>query len=147
MADEQHRRVQLALELGHEIENLGLDRRVESRRGLVEDEKRRVLRERHRDHRPLLHAAGELVRVAGHHRVRIRDLHEGKCPACPFARVLARRTEDGVRLGDLSADPHGGVQGGTRVLVDHRDGASAVLAELAPPQGEHVTSCDRDRAG
>ena len=33
----------------------GLDGRVEARRRLVEDEERRVLGKRHRDHDPLLH--------------------------------------------------------------------------------------------
>ena len=70
VADEEDRGVELRLELGDEVEDLRLDRRVEAGRRLVEDQERRVLGERHRDHDPLLHAAGELVRVAAHHRAR-----------------------------------------------------------------------------
>ena len=68
VADEEHRGVELGLELGDEIEHLRLDRRVEARRRLVEDQERRILRERHRDDDALLHPARELVRVAAHHR-------------------------------------------------------------------------------
>ena len=53
-----------ALQSGDEIEHLGLDGGVEAGRGLVEDQQGRIGRERHRDHDALLHAAGELVRVA-----------------------------------------------------------------------------------
>ena len=66
---------QLGLEVRDEIEHLGLDGRVEAGGGLVEDEERRVLGERHRDHDALLHPARELVRVAAHHAVRVGDLH------------------------------------------------------------------------
>ena len=59
---------ELGLQLCDEVEHLGLDRRVEAGRGLVEDQERGVFRQRHRDHDPLLHAARELVWVAVHHR-------------------------------------------------------------------------------
>ena len=54
----------LRLEVGDELEDLGLDRRVEPRGRLVHDEQAGVPRERHRDDHPLLHAAAELMRVA-----------------------------------------------------------------------------------
>ncbi len=69
-----------------EVEHLGLDRRVEPGRGLVEDEERRVLRERHRDHDALLHPAGELVRVARHDA--IRDPRSAPCASASRARSL-----------------------------------------------------------
>ena len=45
-------------------EDLALHDDVERRRRLVHDHELRVDGERHRDHDPLAHAAGELVRVA-----------------------------------------------------------------------------------
>ena len=75
VADEEHRGIELRLELGDEVEDLGLDRRVEAGRRLVEDQERGILGERHRDHDPLLHAARELMRVAPHHGAHVRDLH------------------------------------------------------------------------
>ena len=68
VADEEHRGLELGLQGGDEVEHLRLDRRVEAGRGLVEDEERRVLGKRHRDHDSLLHPARELVRVAVHDR-------------------------------------------------------------------------------
>ena len=64
-----------ACRLRDEVEHLGLDRRVEAGRRLVEDQQRGVDAERHRDHDALLHAARELVRVALHDRGRVGDLH------------------------------------------------------------------------
>ena len=98
---------QLRLELRDEVEHLGLDGRVEAGRGLVEDQQRRVLRERHRDHDALLHAARELVRIAAHHRS--RDRRSAPRASASRARSLAspcETPEHGERLGDLRADPH-----------------------------------------
>ena len=78
---------ELRLELRDEVEHLRLDRRVEAGRRLVEDQERRVLRERHRDDDALLHPAGELVRVAAHDRVRVGDLHPRERLARPLARL------------------------------------------------------------
>ena len=69
------------LQLGDQVEHLGLDRRVEPGRRLVEDQQRRVLRERHRDHDALLHPARELMRIALHHRAGVGDLHARAAPA------------------------------------------------------------------
>ena len=75
VADEERRGVELVLQVGDQVEHLRLDRRVEAGRRLVEDQERRVLGERHRDQDALLHPARELVRIAGHHRLGIGDLH------------------------------------------------------------------------
>ena len=77
VADEEDGRVELSLEPCYEIEHFGLYRRVEPGGGLVEDEKRGVLGERHRDHHTLLHSARELVGKAGEHAFGVGDLH---CP-------------------------------------------------------------------
>ena len=71
--DQDQRRVLLGDELAEEVEDLRLDRHVERRRRLVGDQELRLARERHRDHRPLAHAARELVRVVAQPRLRARD--------------------------------------------------------------------------
>ena len=58
------------------LEHLRLDRHVERRRRLVRDQERRRVRDRHRDHRALAHAARELVRIVVVPRVRVRDADE-----------------------------------------------------------------------
>ena len=90
VADEEHRGLQLRLQPCDEVEHLRLDRRVEARRRLVEDQQRRILGERHRDHDALLHPAGELVRIALHHRARIGDLHERAAPRGALERLRLR---------------------------------------------------------
>ncbi len=56
-----------------QIEDLRLDRHVERGRRLVGDQELRLAGERHRDHRALAHATGELVRVVPEPGVRARD--------------------------------------------------------------------------
>ena len=63
--DEQERERQPILQLGEQVEHLGLDRHVERGDGLVEHDEVGLERERPRDPDALALAAGELVRVAG----------------------------------------------------------------------------------
>ena len=58
------------------FEDLGLDRDVEGGRRLVGDDHVGVVGDRHRDHHPLAHAAGELVREAAGPLVGVRDADE-----------------------------------------------------------------------
>ena len=68
-----------------QVQDLRLHRDVERRRRLVGDQHVGVQRERHRDHRPLAHAAGELVRVlAG------AILRAGGCPPARASRPPGR---------------------------------------------------------
>ena len=53
----------LAHQVAEQVEDLGLDHDVESRRRLVGDDQARVAREGHRDHHALPLPAGELVGV------------------------------------------------------------------------------------
>ena len=75
VTDEEHRRLEFGLEPYHAIEHFRLHGRVEPGRGLVEDEKRGVLGERHCDNDALLHSARELMGKAAEHAVGVGDLH------------------------------------------------------------------------
>ena len=59
--DQDDRRMRLALRGLQHLDDLCLDRDVESGRRLVGDEHGGIVRDCHRDHRPLAHAARELV--------------------------------------------------------------------------------------
>ncbi len=131
MADEEDGRVELGLELRHEIEHLRLNGRVEARGGLVEDQQGRVLGERHRDHHTLLHATRELVRVPAHHARRIRDLHPLQRLSDAFLHLFTTDAEHRERLCHLSSDAQARVQGRSGILVDHRHRPRVVLAQLA----------------
>jgi hypothetical protein len=112
------------------MEDLGLDRHVERRGGLVGDQHRRVAGERQGDHHALPHPAGELERVVVHALPRPRDPH----PLEQLHRALARLLV-GQRLvlldllDDLGPDLQHRVQRRHRVLEDHRD-----LRPAHPPQ-------------
>ena len=120
------------LDLLDQLEDLRLHRHVERGRRLVGDQDRRPVHERHRDHRPLAHAAGELVRkvpraigrAAG---CRPREQLDGLLAAPRLRNVRVR--EDG--LGDLVADAMHRVKARKRILEDHRDVLAADVAHLA----------------
>ena len=63
MGDEDDRGAERPLQIEDQVEDLRLDRHVERGGRLVGDEDARIARKRHRDHRALAHAAGQLVRV------------------------------------------------------------------------------------
>ena len=136
--------MQLRLQSGDEIEHLGLDRGVEPGGGLVEDQQRRILRERHRDDHALLHPARELVRVALHDRVGVGDLHEHERFPRPRERLRRAGAAHGEHLGHLLPDPDRRVQGCAGVLVDQRDGVRAQEQELVAGEREDVAAVDPD---
>ena len=70
VADQDDRRVEIAIELGDQVEDLGLDGDVERSGRLVSDQERRLVGEAHRQHDALPHAAGKLVRIAARSRAR-----------------------------------------------------------------------------
>ena len=88
---------ELALQALQQREDLRLHGHVERRRRLVGDQQLRLVGERHRDHRALAHAAGELVRVLVDAPAGIGDPDEAQ----QLDRALAR-----LRLGDVAVGAH-----------------------------------------
>ena len=105
------------LQRPHEVEDARLAGDVEPRRRFVHDEHRRVAGDRHRDHGPLLLAARQLVRVAGHELVWLGQSHALQQLATPRARAVRRHSEAPLeQLPDLSADRQRWVERGRRIL-------------------------------
>ena len=77
------------LQVAHEVEDLRLDGDVERGGRLVGDEQLRVAGERHRDHHPLAHAAGQLVRIGVGARLGRRDAHRAQHLDRALARLAA----------------------------------------------------------
>ena len=144
VADEEHGGRELGLELSDEVEHLRLDRRIEPCGRLVENEELRVLRERNRDHDPLLHAARELMRIARHNARGVGDLHPPECLERAVGRFAAGGAQHRERLGNLCADAHARVQSGAGALVDHRDLVRVVVAEAPATECQHVYARHRD---
>ena len=103
VGDQDRRQAALAVEPLEQGEDLRLHGDVERRRRLVGDQHLGLQRERHRDHRPLPHAAGELVRVVVDPPRRVGDADRVEQLDRPLARLaLARPRAVGAdRLGDL----------------------------------------------
>ena len=63
VGDQQHRHVELGLQVAQQLQDLRLDGDVERRRRLVGDQQRRPADQRHGDHGALAHAARQLERI------------------------------------------------------------------------------------
>ena len=140
--DEEDRGVDLVAKTRYQVEHLGLDRRVETGRRLVEDQERRALRECHRDHDALLHATRQLVGIPLEDRCGIGDAHHLERLATPDERVRPARAMHLEHLGDLATHTKGRVQRGCRVLVHDPDLGRVEGTQLGPRQGPHVPSRD-----
>ena len=147
VADEQHGHADLAAELRYELEHLGLDRRVEAGGLLIEHEELGPGGNRHRDHYPLQHPSGQLVRIAPHHPGRIGDLNLLEDLDHLVWHFLLRSPHELEHLADLAPDLDRGVERGRRVLIDHRDVVHPHLAELPAAELGHVAAVDPNRAG
>ena len=85
------------LQRAHEIEDLRLDGHVERGGRLVGDQELRVAGQRHRDHRALAHAAGQLVRIIVNALLGRGDAHAAQQFDRALARLRSRLIRDGGR--------------------------------------------------
>ncbi|GAA3336640.1 hypothetical protein GCM10017714_00210 [Curtobacterium pusillum] len=147
--DEQHRQVALAAQGPEQVEDPRLHRDVESRRRLVRDERDRVPRERHRDHRPLQLPAGQLVRVRLPDPRRVGEAGGAEQLVDPRRdpRTIEGRRVRGDRLGDLGADREDGREGVHRLLEDHADARATDRAELVVRGTDELGVPEPDAAG
>ena len=153
VGDEQDRGVHLGLQRADEVEHARLDRGVEPGRRLVEDEEPGVRRERDGDDDALLHPARQLVRIALGDRLGVGDLDPLERLERALLRLRLVLPEDREGLDDLRADLGRRVQGGARVLVDHRGvvgaeagaAASSVIVVTSSPSDEDPAAGDDAR--
>ncbi len=126
VGDEQDREAERIAKLAEQTQDLRLHRHVERGRRLVRDQDLRLAGQRDRDHDPLAHSAGKLVRIGAelHRRVRDADHFEklAGLERLPGAsRLLMNR--DGFL--NLFADLHHRVERRHRLLENHRNAATA----------------------
>jgi hypothetical protein len=148
VGDEDHPHALLALQLADQRQDLRLRGHVQRGGRLVGDQDVGLQRQRHRDHRALALAAGQLVRVGLQDLLRIGQVHRGQqFEHARTARRAVARAVDLQHLVDLRADAQHRVQRRHRLLEDHRD---AVAAQLAQPLGrglQQVFAIEEDAAG
>ena len=126
VGDQQHGGVGGRGAFFQEAQDLRLHRNVQRRGGLVGDDQLRAAGERHRDHHPLAHAAGEFVRISVEGALRVRNLHVSEQIDAEFARFFLGNllmAQDHVE--HLFAHAQDRVQGGHRLLENHRHFAAA----------------------
>jgi len=146
MADEQHGRAQLRTQLRDEIEHFGFDSGVEPRGRFVENQQRRVGSERHRDHHALLHAARQLMRIAGHHPLGRRTAHPLQHLERALQCFFARETGGFECFGHLPRNRERRIQRAAGVLIDHRNRIGAQRPQCIGVELVHLRARDRDLA-
>ncbi len=143
VGDDDDRGAELLLQVADEVEDLRLDGHVEGGRRLVGDEQLGVVDQRHRDHRALPHAAGELVRVVVDAAVGLRDADPvEQFDRAPAGGLLVDVVVDAVGLDDLGADGEVRVHGRQRVLEDHRHLAAAQPAYVVGVGGDQFLAVE-----
>ena len=146
--DHQDGHIQVGTEAAEEIENLGTDRDVERGRRLVRDQERWLAGQGHRDHRPLPHAAAELVWVVVHAAPWGRDSDHVEQLDGPFARRRVIQSAVSLEaLSDLSADGQDRVQARQRILEDHGDTRPPDVAQLILWQSNELAAFEAHAAG
>ena len=140
--DQDGRGMRLLLRRAHHLDDLRLNGHVESRCRLVGDQHRRIVRDRHRHHRSLAHAPGELVRILLDATLRERHAHEVEQLDRALARLIV--TDAGIvrrdRLGDLVTDREHGIERRHRILEDHRNLPTADLLQLLLRHGQEIAT-------
>jgi hypothetical protein len=134
VGDEHDAAADLVAESAKQPQHLGLHGDVEGGRRFVGDDEVGIACDRDRDHHALPQAAGEFVRIGPHPAPRFGDADRGEQPQRLF--VAARR------LGDLPADPHGGVQRGHGVLEHGAEVEASYLAQRLGVTVDHVGAGD-----
>ena len=135
--DEHVAQAELVAQVVEQVDDAGLDRHVQRRHRLVQDEQARVQRERAGDADALPLAAGELVRVARG----VLGVEPDQCHQLAHARRAARRRDATLWMTSGSAMSrlhlHARVERGVRVLEDELD-VAAQRAHLAARQPDQL---------
>jgi len=115
----------------HQVEDLRLDGDVERRGRLVGDDQLGVAGKADRDHHPLAHAPGELVRILGEAPVRVGYADQlQQIERARARRLFVHVLVDDERFHDLQSDGEHRIERGHGLLEDHGDVAAAQLAHL-----------------
>ncbi len=147
VADEEDGRATPLPQLPDEVQHRRLDGDVQARRRLVHDEQRGLRDERHRDDDALLLASGELMRIAGHDRGRVGQLHFAQHLDRPVVRGRgADALVDHRDFHQLAPDRHHRIEARHRVLVDHRDAPPAHRAQRSSVERGEIAPLEEDAA-
>ena len=137
VGDHDHGGLVFLLQILHQLQDLCLDRHVQSGGRFVRDEERGLARKGNGNNHPLLHAAGELVRIFS--RTVPVDAHGLQHVArCLPGFLLGTAPVQQNHLADLVANRLDRIQGCHRVLENHGDLLAADGAHLTLAQPEEI---------
>ena len=146
VTDEQHRGAVFFTEVFDEFDHRSLHRHVERGGRFVEDQKCGLRHQRHGDDDALLLPAGKLVRIAFQHPFGVGQFHVADHFEGALIRLfLTDAFMDHRHFHQLAADLHGGVEGGHRLLIDHRDFRPADFPQAFGRHGVHFLALELDR--
>ena len=146
VGDEQEGGGEVALEVAHQPQDLGLHGDVEGGGGFVGDQHLGAARQRHGDHHALAHAAAELVRVLIEPPPGVGDADGVEGVARPGPGVAALAPASPNRLDELRPDGHHRVERRHRLLEHHGDVAAAQGTESALRQAGELAPVETDAA-
>src|SRR3989442_10699555 len=143
--DEEIGEAEFALKVLEQVEDLGLNRDVESGNGLVADDQARVQRERAGDADALTLAAGELMWIAVDEvRVEAHDLEQLLCASATRATVADVVDEE--RLRDDVPDGHAWIERRVGILEDDLQ-LAPYLTQAGFPHLRQVLTVEDDGTG
>src|SRR5678815_2181336 len=119
--DQNDRHVEPALEVFELVDDLRLDGDIERGGWFIGDQQIGLAAQGHRDHRALLHAAAELVRVIAHALLRIHDPNHVEILDDLGIDIRDLRSMQLNGLRDLTTDGEDGIQRSTRLLKNVGD--------------------------
>ena len=139
MGDQQDRRAESLPQVGEQVEDLGLDGDVEGCRGLVGNHEVGLACKGHRNHHPLSHAAGELMRIFIEPSLGIGEPYEPEHLERPCSGLLAAAGLVKQNcLGDLIAHREHRIEARHRLLEDHPDPPAPDLPQVLLGQRDEV---------
>ena len=147
VGDEEQAHVELGTEAIDDVQDLGLDRHVERRRGLVGDQELGPTDESHGDDHTLAQTTRELEGVLTEPFLGPRHLHHLQYLEGAETRLLVGRAfVDAQPFTDLTPDLGRRVERAHRVLGDQRHGLAAIVAHLLLGQRRQVDVVEHDVA-
>ena len=146
MADEQHRGAVFLAQILDQFDNRRLDRHIQRRGRLVQDQERRLGHQRHGDDDPLLLPTRQLMRIGAHDPRGVGQFHiPDHLQGARLGLGLGNALMDHRHFHQLLADAHRGVQAGHRFLIDHRDFIAANVAQFLGRHLAQIAPLELDR--
>ncbi len=151
VGDEDDRGAFLLHQPVQQAQDLVLDGDIQRGARLIGDQQFRVGGQRHADTHPLAHTTAELDGVAVQQALRVGQRHlfqgdDGLFPDLALREAAVGRADVLDHCSQLLADGKHRVQGGGRVLEDHRDAAAPHLSQTLLTHLEDVLAFEKDLA-